>query len=163
VDEEQPVLEHLLEDQDRPVRLGGQRQRDRGQVRRECRPGAVVDLGDRIPLIVADCQLLLGRHQQVLALDHGLQAEPTEVAADPLPAARAPAGNREPAVGGGGRGMELGDLVVVRGAAWPAPPSFGWPWTVITLEPIPSTFAPILQSSLARSWTWGSQAALPIV
>ena len=37
------------------------------------------------------------------------------------------------------------------------------PWTVITLEPIPSTWAPILQSSRARSWTCGSEAALAIV
>ena len=35
--------------------------------------------------------------------------------------------------------------------------------TVITLEPMPSTLAPILVSSRARSWTCGSEAALEIV
>ena len=44
-----------------------------------------------------------------------------------------------------------------------APPSLSRPWTVITFEPIPSTSAPIRVSSRARSWTWGSQAALAIV
>ena len=44
-----------------------------------------------------------------------------------------------------------------------APPSLSRPWTVITFEPMPSTWAPILISRRARSWTWGSQAALWIV
>ena len=44
-----------------------------------------------------------------------------------------------------------------------APPSLSRPWTVITFEPIPSIWAPILTSSRARSWTCGSQAALAIV
>ena len=33
----------------------------------------------------------------------------------------------------------------------------------MTLEPMPSMDAPIFTSSRARSWTWGSEAALPIV
>ena len=44
-----------------------------------------------------------------------------------------------------------------------APPSLSRPWTVITLEPIPSICAPIFTSRRARSWTCGSQAALAIV
>ena len=36
------------------------------------------------------------------------------------------------------------------------------PWTVITFEPIPSIAAPIATSIRARSWTWGSEAALRI-
>ena len=44
-----------------------------------------------------------------------------------------------------------------------APPRRSRPWTVITLEPIPSTWAPIVVSRRARSWTCGSQAALEIV
>ena len=44
-----------------------------------------------------------------------------------------------------------------------APPRRSRPWTVITLEPIPSTWAPIALSSRARSCTCGSQAALEIV
>ena len=46
---------------------------------------------------------------------------------------------------------------------WRAPPSLSRPCTVITFEPIPSTWAPISTSSRARSWTWGSEAALAIV
>src|ERR671937_344388 len=44
-----------------------------------------------------------------------------------------------------------------------APPNESRPCTVIMLEPIPSTAAPILVSSRARSWTCGSQAAFLIV
>ena len=44
-----------------------------------------------------------------------------------------------------------------------APPSLSRPCTVITFEPMPSICAPILTSRRARSWTCGSQAALPIV
>ncbi len=48
VDEEEAVLEHLLEDQDLALSLGGEGQRDRGEVGRKGRPGAVLDLWDRI-------------------------------------------------------------------------------------------------------------------
>ena len=34
------------------------------------------------------------------------------------------------------------------------------PWTYMTFEPMPSIAAPILLSMRARSWTWGSEAAL---
>ena len=44
-----------------------------------------------------------------------------------------------------------------------APPSLSRPCTVITFEPTPSICAPIFTSRRARSWTCGSQAALPIV
>ena len=70
VDEEQAVLEHLLEDQDRPVGLGRERQGDRGEVGGERRPGAVVDLRDRVAEVVADGELLVRRDEQVAALDH---------------------------------------------------------------------------------------------
>ena len=42
------------------------------------------------------------------------------------------------------------------------PPSSARPWTVITLEPMPSIAAPIFTSMRARSCTWGSDAALRI-
>lgn len=44
-----------------------------------------------------------------------------------------------------------------------APPSDCCPLTIITLEPTPSTSAPIRVSRRARSWTCGSEAALEIV
>ena len=46
VDEEEAVLEHLLEDQDLAVRLGGEGEGDRGKVGREGGPGPVLDLRD---------------------------------------------------------------------------------------------------------------------
>ena len=42
------------------------------------------------------------------------------------------------------------------------PPSSESPWTVITLEPMPSIAAPIFTSMRARSCTCGSEAALRI-
>src|SRR5215210_7933202 len=42
------------------------------------------------------------------------------------------------------------------------PPSSRMPWTYMTFEPMPSIAAPILLSIRARSWTWGSEAALRI-
>ena len=46
--------------------------------------------------------------------------------------------------------------------SWVQPPSSRRPVTVRTFDPIPRMSAPILLSIRARSWTWGSQAALPI-
>ena len=82
VDEEEAVLEHLLEDQDRTPRLGGEGEGDRGQVGRERRPGTVVDLRDRVAEVVPDLERLVRWHEHVVALDHRLQAEAREVAAD---------------------------------------------------------------------------------
>ena len=42
------------------------------------------------------------------------------------------------------------------------PCSLPIPWTCMTLEPMPSIAQPILLSIRARSWTWGSEAALRI-
>ena len=45
---------------------------------------------------------------------------------------------------------------------WVQPRRLPTPCTVITFEPIPSIGAPIETSIRARSWTWGSEAALRI-
>src|SRR6185503_16080158 len=65
VDEEQPVLEHLLVDQDNALGLRRHGQGDAGQVRRECGPGAVVDLGDHVADVVLDLQALFRWNDQV--------------------------------------------------------------------------------------------------
>ena len=62
VDEEQPVLEHLLEDQDRAPRLRRDGERDRGEVGREGGPRAVLDLRDLVADVVLDHELLAGGH-----------------------------------------------------------------------------------------------------
>ena len=54
VDEEQAVLEHLLEDQDRPPRLRRDRERDRREVGRERGPRPVLDLRDLAAEVVPD-------------------------------------------------------------------------------------------------------------
>src|SRR4029453_1148980 len=59
VDEKEPALEHLLEDQDRSVRLRGARERDRREVRRESGPDAALDLRNLAAEIVDDSQVLL--------------------------------------------------------------------------------------------------------
>ncbi len=43
---------------------------------------------------------------------------------------------------------------------WVQPRRRACPWTVMTLEPMPSMSAPICSSIRARSCTWGSEAAL---
>ena len=47
--------------------------------------------------------------------------------------------------------------------SWVQPPSSCLPLTTSTLEPMPRMSAPILTSIRARSCTWGSQAALPMI
>ncbi len=113
VGEEQAVLEHLLEDQDRALRLGGERQRDRGQVGRERRPGSVVDLRDRVAEIVADRQPLVGRDEQVAALDEALQSEPLELAPDHQQVGRFDVADPQLAAGRGRQRHEAADLDVV--------------------------------------------------
>ena len=113
VDEEKAVLEHLLEDQDRTPRLRGERQGDRGEVGREGGPGAVVDLRDRVAEVVADLELLLGRHEHVVALDHRLQAEAAELAADRDQVVGLGVADPQLAAGRGGERHEAGDLDVV--------------------------------------------------
>ena len=61
VDEEQPALEHLLEDEHGPARLGRGDDGDRRQVGRERRPDAALDLRDLVAEVVDDMELLPGR------------------------------------------------------------------------------------------------------
>ena len=62
VHKEQPALEHLLEDEDLALRLRRDDERDRGEVGREGRPGAVLDLGDHRAEVLAHDQFLPGRN-----------------------------------------------------------------------------------------------------
>ena len=78
VREEQPVLEHLLEEQHRSPRLRRDRERDRRAVGRERGPGAVFDLRNVPADVVLDVELLARRdaHRAVPELD--AHAEPGE-------------------------------------------------------------------------------------
>jgi hypothetical protein len=71
VNEEEAVLEHLLEDEHRPLCLSRDGQRDRGEVGRERGPRAILDLGDLVAEIVLDPELLVRRdsHASVAELD----------------------------------------------------------------------------------------------
>src|SRR5688572_13184908 len=62
VHEEQAVLEHLLEEEDRPLRLGGNNNRDRREIGRERRPDAVLDLRDLPAEVVLDDEVLPRGH-----------------------------------------------------------------------------------------------------
>ena len=64
VDEEEPALEHLLEDENRSVRLCRGDDGDRREVGREGRPRAVLDLRNLPTEIVLDHELLPGRHAE---------------------------------------------------------------------------------------------------
>ena len=64
VDEEQPALEHLLEDEHRARRLRRGDDGDRGEVGRERRPDAALDLRDLAAEVVHDAELLARRHAQ---------------------------------------------------------------------------------------------------
>ena len=80
VGEEQAVLEHLLEDQDRALGLGRERDGDRGQVGRERRPWAVLDLR-RLYSPTSRCDDAgSGRRgtSTSRALDHALRARAAE-------------------------------------------------------------------------------------
>src|SRR5215204_1888916 len=78
VDEEEAVLEHLLEDQHRALRLGGHGQNDRGQVGREGGPGAVLDLRDLRSDVIADDELLAARNADARAVELPAHAESLE-------------------------------------------------------------------------------------
>ena len=78
VDEEQTVLEHLLEDQDRSPRLCGDGERDRRQVGGERRPRAVLELRNLSAEIVLDHQVLIGRDVQGRLAQLHTHAEPLE-------------------------------------------------------------------------------------
>jgi hypothetical protein len=75
VDEEQPTLEHLLEDQHGASRLRGDDHRDRREVGGESRPRAVLDLRNRAAEIVDDDELLVGRNTHPVVTDLDLDPE----------------------------------------------------------------------------------------
>ena len=82
VGEEHAAVEHLLEEEHHAARLRGNGDGDRHHVGREGGPGAVIDLGDLVPKVVADCQLLLCGHMEVAVGKPILHAEPAEDVAD---------------------------------------------------------------------------------
>jgi hypothetical protein len=130
VDEEEPVLEHLLEDQNLAVGLGREGERDRGQVGRERGPGPVLDLRDRVADVGSDPQSLLGRHNHVVVLELRFETEATELAADHDQIAGLGAPHPQLAACRGGKGHEAADLDVVGGnrvlgTAEPVPPMDG--------------------------------------
>ncbi len=139
-------------------------ERDRGQVGREGRPGAVLDLRDRVAEVGLDPQLLPGGDEHVPAVHLRVQAEAAELAAHHQQVERLDVADAQVSPGRRGEGHEAADLDVIGGdRVLGAAESRSRPCTVITLEPMPSTWAPIVQSSRARSCTCGSQAALEIV
>ena len=76
VDKEQAVLEHLLEDQDRPARLCCNCECDRREVGRKSRPRAVLDLRDLAAEIVLDREVLIGGYVQRRVAELDLDPEP---------------------------------------------------------------------------------------
>src|SRR5207237_9216591 len=77
VDEDEPTLEHLLEDEHRPPRLRRDDDRDRGQVGGERGPRPVVDLRDVAAEVVADLELLAVRDADRAPFD--LDSDPESV------------------------------------------------------------------------------------
>ena len=113
VGEEQAVLEHLLVDDHRAGRLSGQRQCDAGQVRRECRPRAVLDLWHVIAGVVADHQLLVAGDDDVGAVDLAAQPQPLEYQSDHPQIGRHGVLDDQLAAGDAGQRHERPDLDVI--------------------------------------------------
>src|SRR5215217_2768340 len=113
VHEHQPVLEHLLEDQHRAPGLGGDRDRDRGQVGRERRPGAVVDGGDGLAEVVLDLQGLVAGDPQAAPLQLPGQPEAAEADLDRPQVVLEHALDHQLAAGDRGQADEAGHLDVV--------------------------------------------------
>ena len=113
VDEEQPVLEHLLVDQDQALGLGGHGQGDAGEVGGEGRPGSVLDLGDGVALVALDPQRLSGRHDHVGAVAVDPAAEPLERQAGHAQVVRDAVADAQLAAGARRQRDEAADLDVV--------------------------------------------------
>ena len=165
VHEEQAVLEHLLEDQDAALGLGGERDGDRREVGRERGPRAVLDLG----LVVAG-----------VALDAAASGRRGRGRCRPPPSRSPGRGGGRPSGSSAGprrRSPSIRSSPPVTPASamneaismwsgetvYSQPPSVATPWTGMTLEPMPSIAAPILLSMRATSCTCGSQAALRMI
>ncbi len=82
VGEDQAVLEHPLVHEDRALGLRGERDRDRGQIGRERRPGTVLDLALVLPHVGLHDELLPAGHEHVVAVELGAQAQALEHEAD---------------------------------------------------------------------------------
>ena len=76
--------------ENRAARLGGDDDGDRGEVGREGRPGAVLDLRDLAAEVVLDRELLAGRDVDGSSLELDVDAEPLERGQDREPGPRAP-------------------------------------------------------------------------
>src|SRR6266571_305184 len=82
VGEEQPVLEHLLEHEDRPLRLSRDRERDGGEVGGERRPRPVFDLRNVTAEVVLHDELLAWWHAHEVVTELDLDAELLEAVQD---------------------------------------------------------------------------------
>ena len=105
VDEEEPALEHLLEDQDRAPGLRSHRQGDRRRVRGECRPDTGLDLRDLPAEVVLHNELLARRYVNRVVHHVDLDAELGEVREDRDEVLRLAALDRERAAGD--RGVDV--------------------------------------------------------
>src|SRR5262249_24678555 len=113
VREEEPALEHLLEDTNRSERLRRNRDRDRRQVSREGGPGPVLDLGDVAAEVVLDDELLIRGNADARLSDLDAQTEPLERRQDRDEVLRLDLLDRYPASGHPGEADERRDLDVV--------------------------------------------------
>ena len=164
VGEDQAVLEHPLVDQHRALALGREGDGDRGQVGRERGPGAVLDLALELADVARDASSWPPGTMTSRAVELGVAGRG---GAKTRRIMRRSSGTvslmRISPPGHAGQGHERADLDVVgRDGVVAAAEAVLAPSTVITFEPMPSIAAPIATSMRARSWTWGSQAALPI-
>ncbi len=75
VGEDQAVLEHPLVHEDRALGLGGEGDRDRGQVGGEGGPRAVLDLALVLPHVRLDHELLPAGHEHVVAVELACAAQ----------------------------------------------------------------------------------------
>ena len=122
VDEEQARLEHLLVDEDHARALRRGDERDRHRIGRERRPRLILELGHVSAEIALNDLLLLGRDDEVGAVDRARDAEPREAHQRRAQMLDAGVGDADLRAGDGGEADERSDLDVigtdaVRGAA----------------------------------------------
>jgi hypothetical protein len=113
VHEEQPVLEHLLEDQHRALGLRRERDRDAREVGRERGPRAVLDLHLVVACVARHDELLVARDDAVVAVELAAEPEAREHEPDHPHVVRHAARDPQLAAGDAGERHERGDLDVV--------------------------------------------------
>ena len=160
VDEEQPRLEHLLEDEEHALALRGGDDGGGHGIGGERRPGAILELGDVPAEVGADAPLLVGVDVQGVAVEARANAEPLEAQQGGAEVVAPDALDGDVAVGDGGEADEAADLDVVGADRVSRAGERAAALDGVDVGADALDLAPRALRKRARSCTWGSAAAL---